>query len=326
MKALPSLVLLCLALVAVPATLAQATSIPATSAVDVPQVPVQVPDVQVPQAPASLGVSTDVAADVQGLGASVQAHVAPQAQVGPDTQPLALDASSSSHATWQAAATQVATQAAGAGLLTILLVAVGSGLDGLRASLLRSGRVLLRLVPFVPLFSRIAGDDMLDNKVRARVHETIVNEPGLSVEDIRSRIGIAWGTAVHHLRRLEAAGLVVSTQQNARRRYFAANTAASSRRVHLAALAHPTARRVAEYVRQAPGTDQTALCVALGLRNPAASKQLQQLAAHGLVLVERDGRRCLYHPTAALQAAFGVYQEPTLPAYAAPRPTTTSAV
>ncbi|MEA3204241.1 MAG: hypothetical protein QOI63_1921, partial [Thermoplasmata archaeon] len=221
----------------------------------------------------------------------------------------------------------VAEQAAGSALLTYLLVAYSSGMDSLRAlfgrpsaRLQQAGRFLLRLLPFVPLFSRIEGAKVLDNPVRARVHQAVVGDPGLSVEEVRARAGVAWGTAVHHLRRLEDTGLLVSVTQNARRRYFAANTPASSRRVQVAALSHPTARRVADLVRQRPGVDQTGLCEALGLRNPSASKHLQELAAQGLVLPERLGRRCHYHPTEALHAAFGILEAPAAPplAFSAP--------
>ncbi|MEA3143489.1 MAG: hypothetical protein QOG31_813, partial [Thermoplasmata archaeon] len=150
--------------------------------------------------------------------------------------------------------------------------------------------------------------------------EVVVSDPGLSLEEVRARAGIAWGTAVHHLRRLEDTGLLVSVTQSARRRYFAANTPASRSRGQVAALAHPTARKVADLVRQRPGVDQSGLCEALGLRNPAASKHLSQLAAQGLVLPQRLGRRCHYHPTDALHAAFGIIETPVAPpaAYSAP--------
>jgi predicted transcriptional regulator len=193
------------------------------------------------------------------------------------------------------------------------MVAYGSGLDGLRtlfarptARLQQAGRFTARLLPFLPLFSRIQSAKVLDNPTRARVHDVVLQDPGVSLEDVRSRAGIAHGTAIHHLRRLEDTGLLVSVSQSARRRYFPANTLTSSRRGQLAALSHPTARLVADLVRRRPGVDQTGLCEALGLRNPAASKHLRQLALHGLVQTQRLGRRCHYHPTEALHAAFGL--------------------
>lgn len=323
MKVFPAALLACLALLCAPTALALADLAPVGAVgipdVQLPQAP-GLPDVKVPQA----DVPVDVGVSANANGFEVQAG--PQ---DPSAQDEALAMSpSSSGAALVETASQVAGEAAGAGALTVVMVAYSSGLDGLRALFARpgarlqqAGRFALRVLPFAPLlglFSRIEGQKVLDNPVRAHVHQVVVQDPGLSLEEVRARAGIAWGTAVHHLRRLEDNGLLVSIVQNARRRYFAANTPASSHRAHVAALSHPTARRLADLVRQRPGLDQGGLCEALGLRNPAASKHLQQLAAHGLVLVERDGRRCRYHPTDALRTAFGILEGP--PAVPAVRP------
>jgi predicted transcriptional regulator len=118
---------------------------------------------------------------------------------------------------------------------------------------------------------------------------------------------------VYHLQRLERHGLVVSVRQGGSRRYYACNTEAARHREALAALAHPTTRRVAEYVRSHAGTDQAGLCRALGLLNPAASKQLSRLESLGLVMSQRSGRSRIYWPTEPLEAAVA-----TLPGEAVP--------
>ncbi|HEX2066425.1 MAG TPA: hypothetical protein VHI93_06385 [Candidatus Thermoplasmatota archaeon] len=334
MKVSHAALLALLAVLCVPVALALSSpaSLPAAGLPDVPAPP----PVEVPQVPVRVDADVEAAAGVAGAGvdlvdlgvAARDGHV----QVGSSGAPAAMG-TSSSRASLVEKSAAVAGQAAGAGALTLLAVAAGSGLDGLRALLARptarlqqAGRLLLRFLPFLPflpLFSRIEGQKVLENPVRARVHEVVVNDPGLSLEEVRARAGIAWGTAVHHLRRLENTGLLVSVAQSARRRYFAANTPASRNRTQVAALAHPTTRRVADLVRQRPGVDQTGLCEALGLRNPAASKHLGQLAAQGLVLAQRLGRRCHYHPTEALHTAFGILEAPaqvrvTAPASAVP--------
>lgn len=322
MKALTAALLVSFALLCAPSALAMTGlapidvgSVPLPEAPQLP--PVDVPEVKVPQADVPVAVGIDASVD----GAQVQVGAGAGASAADGS--LSMGTSSASVAFVDQAAA-VAQGAAGAGALTVLMVASSSGLDGLRALFARpgarlqqAGRFALRLLPFAPLaglFSRIQGQKVLDNPVRAHVHQVVVQDPGLSLEEVRSRAGIAWGTAVHHLRRLEDTGLLVSIVQNARRRYFAANTPASSHRAHVAALSHPTARRVADFVRQRPGVDQSGLCAALGLRNPTASKHLQQLATHGLVLAERDGRRCRYHPTTALHATLGILETPTPPA------------
>jgi predicted transcriptional regulator len=143
----------------------------------------------------------------------------------------------------------------------------------------------------------------MDNPVRARVHSMVAQAPGLSLSEVQARAGIAWGTAVHHLRRLEANGLVVSVSERAHRRYFLVDTPAAAQRSAVSVVIHPTARRIAHLVSQRPGIDQSSICVTLGLNNPAVSKHLHQFQERGLVLSQRSGRSRHYHPTGALGAA-----------------------
>ncbi|MEA3143441.1 MAG: hypothetical protein QOG31_765 [Thermoplasmata archaeon] len=153
------------------------------------------------------------------------------------------------------------------------------------------------------LFSRIDGEALLENPVRQRVLETIRDGPGVCIGEVRDRTGVAWGTAVYHLHRLERSGVVVSVRQKGARRYFAANTQVSRHRTDIAALAHPTAQRIAHLVHRRPGIDQSGVCRELGLQNPAASKHLGRFQSLGLVTAQRAGRSRLYQGTAALEQA-----------------------
>ncbi|MHB8633665.1 MAG: winged helix-turn-helix transcriptional regulator [Thermoplasmatota archaeon] len=150
---------------------------------------------------------------------------------------------------------------------------------------------------FGALFSRISGDQLLDNPHRARVYEAVCTDPGLSIVSLRGRCGISWTTAVHHLRRLEQGGLVVSVREGGFRRYFAGRSEEARQCRPIAALARPGTRRVADVVAQSPGLNQKELCRLLGIANPAASKQLARLNRLGLVEVQREGRQRRYWPT-----------------------------
>lgn len=190
------------------------------------------------------------------------------------------------------AAAPAAAAGAGAVLLALLWRALSFGASAL---------------PFASrLFSRIEGPRVLDNAARARLNELVAATPGATLEELRAAAGIAWGTAVHHLRRLEAHGLVVSHASGARHRYFPANTQASRHRAALAALAQPTAQRIARLVQASPGIGQQDVCAELGLNAPAASKHLGRFASQGLVSVRADGRRRLYEPTPELKAALAI--------------------
>lgn len=188
-----------------------------------------------------------------------------------------------------------------AGLPPAVAVPVAAG--GLAALLAFAARFLgFGLV--ARLFSRIEGPRVLEHPARARLHALVGAQPGLTLEELRESAGLSWTTAVHHLRRLEGHGLVVSTQSGRRHRYYLANTDAARHRTSLATLAPATAQRIARLVHDTPGLGQQQICDTLGLRGPAASKHLGRFATHGLVTVKADGRRRLYEPTDALRAAF----------------------
>jgi predicted transcriptional regulator len=171
----------------------------------------------------------------------------------------------------------------------------------------------------ISLFSRIERSRLMDNPARACIHEAITQEPGLSLTELAQRAGIAWGTAVHHLRRLEANGLIVSKHLG-QRRYFIANSPAAAQRSAVAVVMHPTARRIAHLVSQQPGIDQTGICAALHLNNPAASKHLGHFEEQGLVLSVRTGRNRTYHPTGGLHSALRLIDPAPASASAAAHP------
>lgn len=274
-----------------------------------------------PAVPASVGVGDDLS--VQADAAGQQVAVAPDGSASlalstPDTPSLGLPdvrlAVPAVLPAGQDADTaqggRPAHQATVAGVPAAVAAPAAAGAGAVALALL--WRMLGASAPFAGrLFSRIETPRVLDNPVRSRLNDLVAARPGATLEDLRAASGIAWGTAVHHLRRLEAHGLVVSTTTGARHRFFPANTAASKHRASLASLAQPTAQRIARAVHDAPGIGQDQLCRQLGLNGPAASKHLGRFASQGLVAVRADGRRRLYTATDELRAALGLVGAPT---------------
>ncbi len=150
------------------------------------------------------------------------------------------------------------------------------------------------------LFSRIQGDKVLDHPVRAAVKDFVAANPGATMQEVRSAVGVAWGTVVHHLRRLELEEHVVSQRDGNHRRFFIRNTMSRSQRKDLATLAAENARNLALAVALRPGQRQKDLCSAVGVSNPVASKYLKRLEENGLVRSATQSRSRLYWPTERL--------------------------
>jgi len=153
----------------------------------------------------------------------------------------------------------------------------------------------------VSLYSRLADDEILENGTRGQIHGLLEGRPGLSIQEIRAELGVAWGTAVYHLERLERHGLVVSHRHGNHRRYFVAGSREARDRASLAVLQARTAQRLARAIMARPGASQTDLCEEVGVRGPVASKYLRRLERHALVRSETRNRFRCYYPTSPLR-------------------------
>lgn len=153
----------------------------------------------------------------------------------------------------------------------------------------------------MPLFSRIAGHRILDNDVRNRVHEAIAQNPGITIKQITETLGIGWGTAVYHLKRLETERLIVSERYRQFRRYFRnGGGIVNDDKAAFAELKNPTSQRLAAELLHRPGAAQKDLCLAVGISAPLAHKYLARLEAANLLTKQREWKTVRYFPTPRL--------------------------
>ncbi|HVM46030.1 MAG TPA: MarR family transcriptional regulator [Candidatus Thermoplasmatota archaeon] len=152
------------------------------------------------------------------------------------------------------------------------------------------------------LYSRLARTELLDHERRDRVFQLVRDRPGISLSDVAQETGLAWGTAVYHLDRLERGGFVASERSGGRRCYFPVGAVPKDARVHLGTLQQETTRSVASFVVERPGATQTELAAALGMSASAASKQVSKLESVGLVRREREWKTVRLHPQPPLAA------------------------
>jgi DNA-binding transcriptional ArsR family regulator len=146
-------------------------------------------------------------------------------------------------------------------------------------------------------FSRIEDGDLASHPLRRQALDLIAASPGASVRDVQRSLGIAWGTAVYHLGRLERAGLVAVRRVGGRSGHWPLGQAPPRD------APAPTGQALADLVRRRPGLTQSELAELAGIGAPAACKQLRRLESAGLVLASRMGRTRVYRPAEALVAA-----------------------
>lgn len=181
----------------------------------------------------------------------------------------------------------------------------GAAIDPpLVAAAATAGGAALAITGFAQ-YSRLARNDLLRHETREAVRKLIEAAPGIALSDVAQRAGLAWGTAVYHLERLERAGFLVSERKAGRRCYFVAASVPRAARAGFATLQQGTTRSIAAFVAARPGATQTELCEGLGLSASAASKQVSKLESAGLVRRERESKAVRLHPEAHLATILG---------------------
>lgn len=147
------------------------------------------------------------------------------------------------------------------------------------------------LTAFLPLYSRLAPSQMLDNEQRARVYAHVKANPGAHPSAMASALGLGWGTIVYHLARLEESKLVTTRSAHARKCYFVVGADLDGAgRTAVAAMATDKARAIVDALRAEPGLSQKDLAARLGMSQALASWHVKRLVASGVLNTERAGR------------------------------------
>lgn len=186
-----------------------------------------------------------------------------------------------------------------------LIAAGGAGGSALLWALLKRYGGLL----FLPLYTRLAPSEMLDNKARNNVYEYVRANPGAHPSGIASALRLGWGTVVYHLARLEETKLVTCKAAAHRKCYFVVGSDMNSEaRTAVAAMAHDKAKLIVQTVRDTPGISQKDMAEKVGMSQALASWHVKRLVESGVLLTHREGR------SNALNVATHVPESPAKPA------------
>ena len=182
---------------------------------------------------------------------------------------------------------------------TMQLVAAGVAGAGSAAALLGAAFYWPRLKLaatglLLPLYSRIERQSVLDHEKRDEIYELIRSSPGIHAHEIGERAQIGWGTTVYHLKLLESHALVVSKKSGRYKRFFVNTGEYTKKKDAYGALRNPTAKAVAQFIVDHPGTSQKELCAALGIQPSLASWHVEKLEGVDLVKRVKDGRQVRY--------------------------------
>lgn len=164
-----------------------------------------------------------------------------------------------------------------------------------------------RLLPFAsPLFTRFERDTVLGHPRREQLYAKILEEPGISLQDLGEATGLSRTAVVHHLRLLEQQHLVISRRVGRSRHYYEnGGRYGHDQKEAYAILRNDRSKAVADFIKAHPGTMQKSLCEALAIPPSIAHWHVRRLQEGGLVQSIRQGRAVAYFPGAALSMVSG---------------------
>lgn len=149
----------------------------------------------------------------------------------------------------------------------------------------------------IPLFSRIAKNDLLEHKVRSQIYDLIRASPGINVSELARRLDIAWGTATHHLHKLRAEKLVGIRTVGHQKCYFPNGGAFTPREMDvLSVTKSPTTRRVAQFLVEGGARSHQEIAHGLALSPALVSFHMRKLLEAGIVERRKEGRRSIFVP------------------------------
>ncbi len=176
-------------------------------------------------------------------------------------------------------------------------VAGGVGLTALAAAILYYWpRLKFALAGLLaPMYTRIEKNNMLEHGTRENIYGLIQTNPGIHAHEISTRTEIGWGTAVHHLRMMENARLIVSKRSGRYKRFYLSAGIAPAQKEAYGVLRNDTTRGIAQYVAEHPGCIQKEVCEAFGIQPSLTSWHMGKLEGANLVKKVREGRKVHYY-------------------------------
>ncbi len=138
------------------------------------------------------------------------------------------------------------------------------------------------LIFFLPLYTRLRRESILDNETRGMIRGYIIANPGDHYNSIKSALGLNNGTLAHHLHVLERERFVKSIKDGRYRRFFPWGT-----RVTKGAHLTKIQELIVDIIRENPGRTQREIARRLGVTQPAVSYHVNKLIELGKIRVEK---------------------------------------
>ncbi|MEM0466146.1 MAG: winged helix-turn-helix transcriptional regulator [Candidatus Thermoplasmatota archaeon] len=150
-------------------------------------------------------------------------------------------------------------------------------------------KFLALLIVFIPLYTRIQKEDVLDQFVRGQIYGFIKTNPGVHYNQIRRKIDVKNGTLSYHLWVLEKTELIKSRREGLRYRAFypTAMKFPKEERFRLTELQI----QIVNLIQQNPGIHQKEIARVLHQKPQTINYNIKILAQADIIQVSKKGRK-----------------------------------
>lgn len=171
----------------------------------------------------------------------------------------------------------------------ILAVTTLGALSAVGAAAMASENVKYALLMiFIPLYSKIKREQVLDHFVRGQIYGYVLANPGEHYNAIKVALNLTNGSLAHHLKTLEREQFVKSKRFGLYRRFYPMHMKIPEDGFFTP---NEIQKTIVELIRAAPAITQKEIAERLGLTPPTVNYHVSILSGHGAIRVERAGRK-----------------------------------
>jgi predicted transcriptional regulator len=145
--------------------------------------------------------------------------------------------------------------------------------------------LVICILIIVYFYTKIRRDTLLENKIRAKILNYILKNPGVHYRKILTDLNLKMGVLTHHLNMLEQQEFLKSHNDHMYRRYYPPNI-----RINPAATLSPPQANVLQAIRSSPGISQVGIARNLNQDRKVVHYHVKRLSDEGLVNVVPNGR------------------------------------
>lgn len=150
--------------------------------------------------------------------------------------------------------------------------------------------VLLAL--FLPLYSKIKKEEMLNHPVRHKIHGYIIASPGAHFGLIKQDLDLGNGQLIYHLKRLMEATLIYSKEDGIKKRFYPVDFPKTKAKDYYLSVVQ---EKIFGVIQKKPGISQKKIASSTGVSRQVAGYHLSKLEEVGFVKKEVVGRERKYY-------------------------------